>query len=37
MRGGTENVPYIIGLGEAAKLIEKNMRYNEYLDNIKSI
>lgn len=35
MRGGTENVPYIIGLGEAAKLIEKNMRYNEYLDNIK--
>lgn len=36
MRGGTENVPYIIGLGEAAKLIRKTIiQQNEYVDSVK--
>jgi len=36
MRGGTENVPYIIGLGKAAKLARKTViKQNEYVDSVK--
>lgn len=36
MRGGTENVPYIIGLGEAAKLARKTViKQNEYVDSVR--
>lgn len=35
VRAGTENVPYIVGLGEAAKLADKHLQHGELNENRK--